>query len=263
MTFPLGSLRADGDGVASQPRDGARSPDYSAHRGHSPGLLRAQFRLLTGGVLFLLALLALATHTGTDAAFSTSGDGGAIANKAGALGAWFSDAVFFLFGYSAWWLIVVGARAWLGALAKLLRSESQAPAVAGAVVPAEAPAWLAAVGIGLLLASSAALEWTRLYQWEAGVAGGHAGGVLGYVLGSSSQKLLGFMGSGVFWIALLVAGIAMALRFSWLRVAERIGAMIDGLRTRRAERSEIAEDLRLGERAAREREEVAEVEHQL
>ncbi|HUP07702.1 MAG TPA: DNA translocase FtsK 4TM domain-containing protein, partial [Caldimonas sp.] len=261
MTFPLGSLRADGEGVASQPRDAARTPDFLPHRGQSPGLLRAQFRLLAGGVLFLLALLALATHTGTDAAFSTSGDGSAISNKAGALGAWFSDAVFFLFGYSAWWLLVVGARAWLGGLAKLLRSESQVPAAAA--MSAEPPAWLTGVGVALLLASSASLEWTRLYQWEAGVAGGHAGGVLGYVLGSSSQTLLGFVGSGVFWIAVLVAGIAMALRFSWLRVAERIGAAIEGLRTRRVERSEIAEDLRLGERAAREREQVAEVEHQL
>ena len=37
--------------------------------------------------------------------------------------------------------------------------------------------WL---GLALLLAASASLEWTRLYQWEALVAGGHAGGVLGY-----------------------------------------------------------------------------------
>jgi len=261
MTFPLGSLRAEGEGAAIDARDGAHPRRLSLPPGHSPGLLRAQFRLVAGGILFLLALIALATHTGTDAAFSTSGDGSPIANKAGALGAWFSDAVFFLFGYSAWWLLVVGARAWLGALAKLLRSEAPVAPVLG---PApEPPVWLMGVGLALLLAASSSLEWTRLYQWEAGVAGGHAGGVLGYVLGGATQKLLGFAGSGVFWIALLVAGVAMALRFSWLRVAERIGAAIEGLRTRRVERNEIAEDLRLGERAVREREHVVEVEHQL
>jgi S-DNA-T family DNA segregation ATPase FtsK/SpoIIIE len=252
MTFPLGSLRADGDGVAAEA--GARRAIPAV----VPGRIRAQFRLVAGGVLFLLALIALMTHSATDAAFSTSGDGGPIANKAGAFGAWFSDAVFFLLGYSAWWLLVVGARAWLGALAKLLRAET-----AVAVATDEPPAWLMPVGLALLLAASSALEWTRLYQWESGVAGGHAGGVLGYVLGTSSQKLLGFAGSGVFWIALLVVGVAMSLRFSWLRVAERIGAAIEGLRTRRAERHQIEEDLRLGERALKERAELVEVEHQL
>ena len=55
----------------------------------------------------------------------------------------------------------------------------------------------------------------------------------------------------------------MALQFSWLRVAEAIGAWLESFRERRAERIERAEDIRLGERAQREREQVVEVEHQL
>jgi len=262
MTFPLGSLRGEGAATtaptaASYPRDGARA---TAPSPHSPGLIRAQFRLLVGAVLMLLALLALATHSSLDPAFSTSGSGGQVANKAGIVGAWFSDCAFFLFGYSFWWVLVIGARAWLGALARVLRSESHlAPQP-----PAEqVPAWAAWLGLALLLAASASLEWTRLYQWEGRVAGGHAGGVLGYVLGTTSMKLLGFAGSGVFWIAALVAGISLSLRFSWLRLAERIGESIESLRTRRVERIDRAEDMRLGERALREREELVEVEHQL
>ncbi len=262
MTFPLASLRADGgtsgaSDTGTYKRDGKRP---AAAAPHAPRLLRAQFRLLGGAVLLLLALLALTTHSGLDAAFSTSGDGHGIANKAGVLGAWFSDVAFFLFGYSFWWVMVVGARAWLGALARLLRSEAQ---VAAASTHDNPPAWLGWVGLAVLVAASASLEWTRLYQWEAQVAGGHAGGVLGYALGSASMKLLGFAGSGVFWIALLVAGISLALRFSWLRLAEGIGAQIESLRTRRVERIDRAEDLRLGERALREREQSVEVEHQL
>ncbi len=262
MTFPLGSLRGEGAATtagtaSSYPRDGARA---TAPSPHSPGLIRAQFRLLVGAVLMLLALLALATHSSLDPAFSTSGSGGQVANKAGIVGAWFSDCAFFLFGYSFWWVLVIGARAWLGALARVLRSESHlAPQP-----PAEqVPAWAAWLGLALLLAASASLEWTRLYQWEGRVAGGHAGGVLGYVLGTTSMKLLGFAGSGVFWIAALVAGISLSLRFSWLRLAERIGESIESLRTRRVERIDRAEDMRLGERALREREELVEVEHQL
>ena len=254
MTFPLASLRGEAGASAALP-PGQGLPVRAAH---SPGLLRAQFRLVTGGVLLLLAVLALATHSGLDAAFSTSGAGAGTANKAGVLGAWFSDLAFFLFGYSFWWVMLVAARAWLGTLARVLRGESLLPSPTPVI-----PAWLGWVGLALLLAASCALEWTRLYQWESHVAGGHAGGVLGYLLGTTSMKLLGFAGSGVFWIAGLVTGVALALRFSWLRVAERVGEKLELLRRRQVERIDRAEDLRVGERALREREQLVEAEQQL
>ena len=82
------------------------------------------------------------------------------------------------------------------------------------------PFW---IGLVLLMAASCSLEWTRLYQWETRLPG-HAGGVLGFTLGPLSSHWLGFAGSGVLWIAALVAGMSLALRFSWLALAERIGA---------------------------------------
>ena len=259
MTFPLGSLRADSGaaGSATYTRAGSRPAPLA---GPAPGLLKVQLRLLIGAVVGLLALLALATHNGMDASFSTSGNGAALANKAGVAGAWFSDLAFFLFGYSFWWVMVVGVRAWLGSLARVLRSDAH---LAPPLPHETRPQWWVWLGLALLLAASCSLEWTRLYQWEAQVAGGHAGGVLGYLLGSASMKLLGFAGSGVFWIAVLVAGVSLGLRFSWLHLAEGIGAGIESLRTRRVERIDRAEDIRLGERALREREQSVEVEHQL
>ena len=82
MTFPLGSLRAEGGASAvsatgTYTRDGARAAPPPAH---SPGLIRAQLRLLIGAVLGVLALLALATHNGLDPAFSTSGSSAHVAN---------------------------------------------------------------------------------------------------------------------------------------------------------------------------------------
>lgn len=258
MTFPLGSLHPEGGSAASSAgtytRDGSPS--------HGPVLtpvgLRARFGVLIGGVAWLLALIAMATHSPADAAFSTSGTSAVPLNKIGALGARFSDLVFVLFGYSAWWGLVIGLHAWLSALAKVLR---------GGELPhghrAPLPVWMFWLGVGLLLSSSAALEWTRLYQFEPHVAGGNAGGVLGYLLGPVTQRWLGFAGSGVLWIAVLVIGLALAFRFSWLRVAEGIGRWVDSLRERRVERIERAEDQRIGERAVREREHVVEVEHHL
>ncbi len=251
MTFPLGSLRSDG---APNTYASAR-PAEAAQAGW-----RTQLLLLVTGVLWLLAVIALATHNPADTAFSTSGSSAVTLNKAGAFGAWFSDFAFFAFGYSIWWAVAVALRAWLGALARVLRHE--VPAAHPAAHEAR-PVWLFWLGLALLLAASSSLEWTRLYQWEGRVAGGHAGGAIGYTLGAATQSLFGFAGSGVLWIAALVAGIAMALRFSWLRTAERIGAWIDTWRDRRVERIERAEDVRVGERALREREVQGEVEHRL
>jgi DNA segregation ATPase FtsK/SpoIIIE, S-DNA-T family len=250
MTFPLGSLR--GEGAESAPRQ------RSSHAA-TPGW-REQVLLLAGAVVWLLAVLALATHNAADPGFSTSGSGAPIQNRVGSAGAWLSDLAFFLVGYSVWWAVLVGGRAWLGALAHALRSHD---AVAADGVVAKPPVWPMWLGLALLLAASASLEWTRLYQWEAQVAGGNAGGVLGAVLGKASQSLLGFAGSGVLWIAVLVAAASMALRFSWLRVADALGAAIESLRNRRVERIERAEDARLGAAAVRERDEVLESAHEL
>jgi DNA segregation ATPase FtsK/SpoIIIE, S-DNA-T family len=52
--------------------------------------------------------------------------------------------------------------------------------------------------------------------------------------------------------------VSLSLRFSWLKVADGLGAWIDGLREKRIDQRELAEDKRIGEMAAREREHVVE-----
>ena len=244
MSFPLGSLRGDGAASASA------LPVIEVPR------WRRQALLMLAALTWLLFLLALVTHQVSDAAFSTSGTGDPLRNKAGLLGARVSDMALFLFGYSAWWLVPVGLRAWLSALAGLLRSDAP---TAGPTEAAPAPRWMFWLGLALLLAASSALEWTRLYRWEP-LLPGHAGGVLGYTLGPLSMRWLGFAGSGVLWIALLVTGVSLALRFSWLQVADAIGQQFDRLRASRIDRKDAEEDRRLGEAAAREREHVVEVQ---
>ncbi|MBS0449329.1 MAG: DNA translocase FtsK 4TM domain-containing protein [Proteobacteria bacterium] len=264
MTFPLGSLRADNAaashvaanlGGGTYQRDAARAARPTP-RSEPTSSWRAQLDLLIGGVLWLLAVLALVTHNAADAAFSTSGSSSITSNQAGVAGAWFSDIAYFTFGYSVWWAVIASLRAWLASLAQVLRGEARSDA-------GKWPRLRLWGGLALLLAASTALEWTRLYGWEGHVAGGHAGGVLGYTLGTATMKLFGFNGSGVLWIAVIVVGSSMALGFSWLSVAERIGTWVESLRERRVERIELAEDKRAGEQALREREQVAEVEQQL
>ncbi|BAL96752.1 DNA translocase FtsK [Rubrivivax gelatinosus] len=245
MTFPLGSLGA-GAAAAKAPRPVP-----------APVRWRQQALLAAGAVAWLLLVLALATHHPADPAFTTSGTGEPVHNRAGLLGAWVADLAYFLFGFSAWWLVPVGLRAWLSLLAQTLRSGDDAPADS----PAH-PKALFWVGLVLLMMAATALEWTRLYRLES-LLPGHSGGVLGYTLGPLSMRWLGFAGSGVLWIVVLVLGLSLALRFSWLKLADAIGERFDGLRERRAEVREQEEDRRIGEQATREREHVVEVERQI
>ena len=246
--MPHGMSGGVSDGVASMPPRPWRGKVR----------LAASAWLALSAVLWLLAVLAMASHNSADAAFSTSGSGEATRNLVGVLGAWASDLAYVCLGYSAWWVVAVAARAWLAALASKLRGASAAPQGGST-----SSRWAIWPGLALLLCASTALEWTRLYQWEGLVAGGRAGGALGYTLGTTSTTLLGFAGSGVFWIAAGVAGVALAFGFSWLHLAERIGAWVEGLRERRAQRIDRIEDQRLGEVALREREHIVEAEQAL
>jgi S-DNA-T family DNA segregation ATPase FtsK/SpoIIIE len=252
MTFPLGSLRADGQALEGSGLGVNVEPSAAAQR-------VARLRLVLTGLLLLLTALALVTHHAADPGFSTSGASGVgVRNKAGALGAWFADIAYFVAGFSVWWVWVVAARCWWAAVARDLWPSTGQDRSA-------AEPWHRALfwaGLVMLLAASCALEWTRLYRLEPHLPG-PAGGVLGHLLGPLSMRWLGFAGSGVFWIALLVAGASMALRFSWVDVADRLGARLDGLRSRRLERRELEEDARIGEEALRERERELQVQDQL
>jgi S-DNA-T family DNA segregation ATPase FtsK/SpoIIIE len=107
----------------------------------------------------------------------------------------------------------------------------------------------------VLMCASTALEWSRLYRLEV-LLPGHAGGVLGFMVGPASVKWMGFTGSGLLGIGALVRGAALVFRFSWGHVAELLGARIDALvQSRRAQR-EVAKDVAVGRKAARERAEV-------
>ena len=236
MTFPLGSLR-DAAPLGAERSQGSGLPEQ----------WRSGALLVAGAAAWLLAAIALASYHPGDAAFSTSGDGGAVRNAVGRVGAWLSDLSYFVFGYSVWWLMLVSGRSWLSVLARRLRGEGAPSPISWS----ERTAWW--VGLALLVGSSCALEWTRIYRWESSLPG-PAGGVVGYLLGLASMKALGFVGSGVAWIAALVAGVSLALRFSWVSLADRLGERLEALREQRQEQRDIAEDLRLGEQALRERE---------
>ena len=205
--------------------------------------------LLLGLLGLIFWLLSLVGYSAQDAAWSTSGGVQfGIRNWGGKLGAYLADASYFLLGFSVWWLLAAGLAGWLASLARWLRGESSTAQVAPA---SRIKFWLGAL---LLLVASTGLEWTRLYRFE-GHLPDHAGGALGYLVGASSVKWLGFAGSGLVLIVLGLLAASVVFGFSWAHTAQRLGEWISNLVESRREKREIAEDLAVGKKAAKEREE--------
>jgi S-DNA-T family DNA segregation ATPase FtsK/SpoIIIE len=105
----------------------------------------------------------------------------------------------------------------------------------------------------LLLCVSTAIEWARLYRFEPHLPG-HAGGVLGYILGRFSVSSLGFTGAALTCIGVGVMAASMVFNFSWSKTASRLGEWLEAFIAARRQKSEVAQDMALGKAAARERE---------
>ena len=211
-----------------------------------------EIALSLGFVFLLFWLVAMLSHTAQDPAWTTSGSSAVPHNWGGRIGAAISDLGFFIAGYSIVWCYLACLVSWLNALAARMRSEDSS------VVEAQIwrlSRWAFWSGLVLLMLSSTGLEYTRLYRFDAHIAGQHAGGILGYLVGGAAAKWLGFNGSALVFIVFMLVGLSWTFGFSWVQLAEKIGASIDQAIVGWRERREMAEDLALGLAAAREREE--------
>jgi S-DNA-T family DNA segregation ATPase FtsK/SpoIIIE len=212
-----------------------------------------EITLIAGFAALLFWLLAMLSFTPSDAAWSTSGTGGEIKNWGGRIGAWVADGSYFLAGYSVWWCLAAGLRAWLSSLASWMRGGETGPqgdpAPRGRFNRSRLAFWF---GLVLLLCASTMLEWSRLYRLESHLPGS-GGGAIGLLVGPASVRWMGFTGSALVAIAGGVIGSALVFRFSWSQIAERIGARVYSLFESRREKREVAADIALGKKAVRER----------
>ena len=215
-----------------------------------------EFGLFVAGAVLVLTLLSLLSFNVRDPSWSSSGADGVVRNWVGHSGAWLSDIAYFSFGYSVWWCVAAAARAWLAALAAWLRGEPAVAAPAWPLTRSRTAFWL---GLVMLMVASCSMEWLRLYKFDAHLPG-QSGGALGYWVGHQSLHWLGMTGSALASLVLAVLGVALVFRFSWGRLAESIGAHIDGLIASRQEKREIEQDYALGQQALRERDHAAPLE---
>ncbi|WP_218242611.1 DNA translocase FtsK [Comamonas fluminis] len=248
MTYTLNASNASS---SSKTKSRAAAPRYGVIR------FSQEVLLLIGLLALVFWLMAMFTYSPQDAAWSTSGAGQRpfVHNWMGRVGAWLADACYFGFGLSIWWLVLAAVQAWVTSLLRWMRGGVNKDGSPVALMPLWRRRFLFWGGLAVLMVASCALEWTRLYRFE-NMLPGPAGGVFGYMMGFNALKWLGFAGSGLIGICLFVLGAAMVFGFSWGKLAEGLGARLDGLVQFGRERREIAKDVSVGKKAAREREEV-------
>src|SRR6478672_9160364 len=99
MTYSLNTLTQSAGASASAPR---------------PAAIRfaQELALIASAAVLLYWLLAMATYSALDPAFSTLCSGPVIPNVGGRLSASRDDGSYFLLGYSSWWCLATGVRAW-------------------------------------------------------------------------------------------------------------------------------------------------------
>ncbi len=212
------------------------------------GLLReAKWLVLVALAGFLL--LVLATYRRADPAWSHSATDAIATNAGGAVGAWLSDVLLYLFGLSAYW--------WIGLCLYVVVWGYRR--LDGTRLIDPRPLWVALAGFGLLLISSAALEALRFHSLAAELPAG-AGGLIGQEVSRGLSRALGFTGTTLVLLTLVAIGASLFTGLSWLAFSERIGTLLELAYGRALSAWERRQDRRLGELAREERDFVVETE---
>ncbi len=210
-------------------------------------LRESRWLLLVACALYLT--VALYGYDPADPAWSHSASGALTGNPGGVFGAYLSDLLFYLFGFSAWWWVLFMLhRVWAGY--HNLRADS---------LFSKRALWVSAAGFAVLLLASSALEAIRLYTLEVALPL-DAGGMFGTVIGDALMRLLGFTGATLLLLALIAAAFSIFSGLSWLRFIDWLGAFLDNTWQRARLAWQTWQDRRIGAQAMSERVAVVEEE---
>ncbi len=179
------------------------------------GLLR-ESRWLLLATLAVYFVAALYGYHPDDTAWSHSTASSEIRNPTGLLGAYLSDLLFYLFGVSAWWLVLfMLQQIWSGY--RSLRADS---------LFCKRTLWVSAIGFTLLLFTSSALEAIRLHTLKIPLPLA-PGGMFGLLIGDAMTHFLGFTGATLLLLALLASSFSVFSGLSWLRFIDELGALLE------------------------------------
>lgn len=201
-------------------------------------LLREAVALVLGGVALYLALIFISFDL-TDPGWSRSAVGAQIGNAGGAAGAWLSDLLFYLFGVSAWW--------WVAFFMAAVWWSYRRIDIANVLDPRTLA--VAFTGFLTLLVASSGIESLRFHTLQASLPLA-PGGILGEVLSRYTSMLLGFTGATLGLVILFAIGLSLFSGLSWVKLSERIGAVIELAGTSILDRWDRWRDRRMNAAAA-------------
>jgi S-DNA-T family DNA segregation ATPase FtsK/SpoIIIE len=172
-----------------------------------------------------------------------------IANPGGRFGAWLSDLLLYLFGFSAWWWVALPffMVAWgYHRLSHIFGGDRRSLLIALS-------------GFLLLLLASCGIEAMRF--WSIKVALPLApGGMLGFEVGRLMSQFLGYTGGTLILLVLGMIGFSLFTGLSWITAAEKAGTLVEGAYVGVRSLWDGWQDRRYGRAVAEQREEVVETE---
>jgi S-DNA-T family DNA segregation ATPase FtsK/SpoIIIE len=198
----------------TSPSNGRIQAEPSEKALHGASLVREAWWL---GLVLVGAYLAviLMTYSPQDPSWShMTSDGATVDNAGGAVGAWVSDMLLYLFGFSAWWWVVLAFYGMWLVYKRLGTTISERPFLLFNLV-----------GFVLLILASSAFESGHLLALPAQFPLTQ-GGMIGNALDNALRSMFGFAGSTMCLIILMAIGFSLFTGWSWIMMTEKLGAWV-------------------------------------
>ncbi|MDP3210663.1 DNA translocase FtsK [Methylotenera sp.] len=204
----------------STPVNARRAAEVTKSQAISATLIKEAWWLGLVLVGLYIAVILFTYHRDDPSWSHIAADGAEIHNSGGSVGAWLSDMMLYLFGFSAWWWAVLAFYAMWFVYLKL----EVVTSIEGKL--SEKPFLLFNfIGFALLLTASAALEAGHLISLPASLPLA-PGGMLGASVDGLLRSMFGYTGSSMFLLLMFVVGFSLFTGWSWIMLTEKFGAWI-------------------------------------
>lgn len=219
--------------------------DKQLHHAH---LVREAWWLVLGFLGVYLAVILISYYPEDPSWSHMASADTAVQNLGGTVGAWISDMLLYLFGFSAWWWVVLAFfTIWL-TYYQIEAQNKERPFLIFNMV-----------GFGLLLAASSALESGHIVGLSA-ILPDVAGGILGNSLDDVLRSMFAYAGTTMFLLLLFAIGFSLFTGWSWIMMTEKLGAVLIHLYELAWDKYNDWQDRKVGKAVEQERSEY--VEHE-